>query len=198
MDENNNVDNFDRMLAIADFAEKSHNDRRQIEFRITISYITLLVLALYQVTKPSTNGIDFVFPWWIIVTACFLLIATHFCYIWWQRTFHIASNNDVRRRDFYLKKTELIAYYMSQDPDSKVIGSSTETVTLNLGAGDSSDPITEYEFLKEKMPDIYINKNNGTHLREWYKNVYFLLPFVGSTSLLFLLIATLIIKKVNC
>ena len=197
MDENNNISNFDRMLAIAEFAEKSHIDRRQIEFRITISYITLLVLALYQVTKPSTNGTDFVFSWKIIIIACFLLLVTHVCYCWWQRTFHVASNNDVRRRDFYLKKSELIAYYMSQDPKKEVIGRSNEKVTLNLGAGDSSDPISENEFLKQKMPDIY-TKNSGTPLRKWYKNVYFLLPFVGSTSLLILLILTLIFKKVNC
>ena len=34
--------NFDSMLAIAKMAEEWHNNRRQLEFRIMISYTTLL------------------------------------------------------------------------------------------------------------------------------------------------------------
>jgi len=197
MDNNNKIrGNFNEMLALADFAEKSHNDRRQVEFRITISYITFLVLALYQVIKPRTAELDLDVSWWVIGIASFVLLLTHICYCWWQRTFHIASNNDVRRRDFYLKKAECIAYYMSQNPDSNFIPSSTRKVLINLGAGKSTE-LTEHQLFKEKEPDIFIrSKGTGTSLPKW--SVYSLLPLSASTTLLILLIVTLVLKKVHC
>ena len=53
---NDNIDaaNFDRMLELAEFGAKRHDQRRQIVFRIAVAYLTLLVLALYQsIKKPS-------------------------------------------------------------------------------------------------------------------------------------------------
>ena len=50
---NNNIDlaNFDKMLELAEFGAKRHDQRRQIVFRIAVAYLTLLVLGLYQVLK---------------------------------------------------------------------------------------------------------------------------------------------------
>ena len=48
---NNNIDlaNFDKMLELAEFGAKRHNERRQNLFKAIIAYITLLVLALYYI-----------------------------------------------------------------------------------------------------------------------------------------------------
>ncbi len=53
---NNNIDiaNFDKMLELAEFGAKRHNERRQNLFKFVISYVTLLVLALYQTFKKET------------------------------------------------------------------------------------------------------------------------------------------------
>ena len=53
---NNNIDiaNFDKMLELAEFGAKRHNERRQNLFKFVISYVTLLVLALYQTFKNET------------------------------------------------------------------------------------------------------------------------------------------------
>ena len=48
---NNLKDNFERMMQLAEYGVNRHNDRRQIEFRIFISYVPLLVLGFYQIDK---------------------------------------------------------------------------------------------------------------------------------------------------
>ena len=41
-------DDFERTLHIADFAAQRLENRRQFEFKIFISYVTLLVLGIYK------------------------------------------------------------------------------------------------------------------------------------------------------
>ena len=41
MDYDQAKDNFHKMLALAELGAKWHNDRRQVAFRIFISYMTL-------------------------------------------------------------------------------------------------------------------------------------------------------------
>lgn len=41
-------DDFERMMQLAEYGASRHNDRRQIEFRIFISYVTLLLLAFIK------------------------------------------------------------------------------------------------------------------------------------------------------
>ena len=159
---NNNIDlaNFDKLLALAELGSKQHNDRRQVEFRVFISYITLLALAFYQLVKVSDS--DFDVPWKIIVPAVFILVGVHILYCRWQHIFHIASNNDVRRRDFYLKKAECIAYHLSQNTNSNFSPRLTHAVTINLGAEDSTKT-TERALFKQREPDIFISrKKQGT------------------------------------
>ena len=129
---NNNADhaNFDKMLALAELGAKQHNDRRQVEFRIFISYITLLALAFYQLIKVNNFNVS----WWVIGLAALVLGGVHALYWKWQSIIHIASNNDVRRRDFYLKKAECIAYHLSQNTNSNFTPSLTKPVIVNLGA----------------------------------------------------------------
>ena len=49
MDINRDKDNLQRMLDLAEFGAKRHDDRRSIEFKIFISYMTPLILAFYYV-----------------------------------------------------------------------------------------------------------------------------------------------------
>lgn len=44
---------FQRILQLAEIGAKWHDDRRQVTFRIFVSYMTLLVLA--NSTKPSVS-----------------------------------------------------------------------------------------------------------------------------------------------
>ena len=187
--------NFDSMLAIAGMAEEWHNNRRQLEFRIMISYTTLLALAVYQVIKPRESGLDFFdVPWGWILTACLGLVFILGIYCRWQYTFHIASNNDVRRRDFYLKKAELILHHMSQYCDSQFVPHSTKTVIINLAAGMNNE-MSEVELFNETEPDIYIcSKEIGTPPPKWYTNWHILIPLAGPTMLTFLLIGALFVK----
>ncbi len=95
----NSKDKFQRMLDLAEFGVKRMEQRRSVEFRIFISYMTLLVLALYQLIKPSSISIEL---WirqlikpkptptelWIegIQGGLLYLIALsiHFIYVMWQ------------------------------------------------------------------------------------------------------------------
>lgn len=132
------------MLALAEFGAKRHGERRQVEFRIFIAYVTLLTLALYHVIKFR----ELLVPFWIVVVAIVFLIWTYLLYFSWQKAIHIGLLNDVRRRDFYLKKAELISYYLSQKESPKDI-----KVKVNLG-GEENMSIAEDWFFKQRGPLI--------------------------------------------
>ena len=48
---NPNRDDFERMVQLAEFGARRHDERRQVEFRVFIAYNTLLVLVFYQIEK---------------------------------------------------------------------------------------------------------------------------------------------------
>ena len=129
---NNDKENFAQMFAFAELASNQHNDRRQLTFRIAIGYTTLLALALYQTTKAEAQELfppNFYIPY--IVSGLILILTIGYC--WALKVLHVASNNDVRRRDFYLKKAECIAYHMSQNDSSPFIPDSNDRyIIINL------------------------------------------------------------------
>ena len=159
-----------------------------------ISYTTLLALALYQVIKPRTPPMNFDAYWEIILIAGLALSLVLVIYWRWQYIFHIASNNDVRRRDFYLKKAEVILYHMSKFPDSQFVPHSIRTVIINLAA-ETSKGMSEVELFNETGPDIYIrSKGIGTPPPKWYKNEHILIPLAFPTILTFSLVVVLFVK----
>ena len=93
---------IEQILKIADFASQRLENRRQYEFKIFISYVTLLVLAIYK-HEPLKASLG-EFPWLVIG-----LSLIHAFYISWTIRLSVANRNDSKRRDFYLKKTELIS-----------------------------------------------------------------------------------------
>ena len=171
---NTDKDTCQQMVSIAELASNQHNDRRQLTFRIAIGYTTLLALGIYLTIKTPSQGIvptEFNMPW--IFPVALALVTLVYC--WALRVLHVASNNDVRRRDFYLKKAECIVHHMSQNEDSPFEpDSDKEYIIINLGAGKSNAPITERELFDEKQPDIYIRSMKkicpelmGSPMRKW-------------------------------
>ena len=118
-DKSNSVDDFQRILSLAEFGVKRMEERRTVEFRIFISYITLLVLALYQLSKQQNSIHDFFKS--IIqkdsvnlellegIILWVLALCIHIIYVIWQVGIGIAMDNDSYRRNFYLKKAEEIS-----------------------------------------------------------------------------------------
>ena len=98
-------DDFERTLEIADFAAQRLENRRQYEFKIFISYVTLLVLAIYKhdLLKPS--------PGECIGLVCGLGVI-HIFYILWTISLSVANRNDSDRRNFYLKKAQDISDFL--------------------------------------------------------------------------------------
>lgn len=191
-----NVDktNFESMLAIAEMAEQWHHNRRQLEFRIMISYTTLLALAVYQVIKPRDPSESLAISWEISLIACLGLVIIWVIYCRWQYIFHIASNNDVRRRDFYLKKAEAILHHMSQYSASHFVPDPRKAVIINLAAENNCE-MSEVELFNEPEPDIYIRSEEiGTPPSKWYKNRHLLTPLVFPTILTISLITALFAK----
>lgn len=153
---NNDKENFNQMFAFAELASNQHNDRRQLTFRIAIGYTTLLALALYQTTKADAQEL-FPLSFYIPYFVAGLIVVLTIGYCWALKVLHVASNNDVRRRDFYLRKAECIAYHMSKNDCSSFTPDSSERyIIVNLGASQNKCPITEHELFNEKQPDIFI------------------------------------------
>ena len=149
---NNNIDiaNFDKMLELAEFGAKRHNERRQNLFKVIIAYITLLALALYQTIK---NEDELRLSGWGMVFVPMLLLLVHYFYLKWLWTTLVASINDARRRDFYLKKAESFSYHLSQNRFSDFYPNPSKKVKINLGSG-VSWKITERCLFKKRGPNI--------------------------------------------
>ncbi|MDE0014110.1 MAG: hypothetical protein OXU36_23405 [Candidatus Poribacteria bacterium] len=110
---------FQKMLRLAEFGAKRLEERRSVEFRIFISYITLLVLALYQLIKQQ-NSISL--ELWEGIVLYVLALVMHTIYVIWQIGISIAMDNDSYRRNFYLEAAEDISghrlRYDHENPNS--------------------------------------------------------------------------------
>ena len=181
-DENkSNKKKFQEMLQLAEFGAKRLEERRSVEFRIFISYITLLVLALYQLVKQQNPIHDFFqlikqkdsisLELWEGLTLYVLALLIHIIYVIWQIGVGIAMDNDSHRRNFYLKKAEDISghplEYDHENPnsDGKII------IIEHY--------LQQYLYLKVVWTD-------------WSR-----LLLVGIPTILFIIILNLFIKKLN-
>ena len=187
---NNNIDiaNFDKMLELAEFGAKRHNERRQNLFKVIISYITLLVLVFYQAIKNenilNSDGTGI----WIVV----LLVVVHIVYLVWLWTTLVASINDARRRDFYLKKAESLSYHLSQSRFSSFDPDSCKDVKLNMGSG-KSWKINEHCLFEMKGPKIIGRaEEEKPSPPKWFKDIHFLALSVLPTAVLLFLMTKLI------
>lgn len=147
-------DDFERMLQLAEFGAKRHDERRQVEFRIFIAYMTLLVLAFNQIDKIS--GLDF-----NLLIPVVLLIVVHLSYILWQFRISRSQVNDALRRNFYLKKAECILHHLWEKPCESFSPRKNVCVTISLGKKIDKESkcfekgkISEYELFDRHEPPI--------------------------------------------
>ena len=122
---NPNRDDFERMLQLAEFGARRHDERRQVEFRVFIAYNTLLVLAFYQMEKIR----DLNAPKWVTVG----LILVHLIYLLWQVRLSRALVNDGWRRNFYLKKAECILHHLWKHPTVPFYPRRNIPITVTMG-----------------------------------------------------------------
>ena len=107
------AEDFENMMKLAEYGASRHTERRQVLFRIFISYMTLLVVISGLIMNNWKN--EFIESGLFVWGVSLLLIAM-FCFYWrWLIIFYKASDHDVRRRDFYLTKAQVICYYMSEE-----------------------------------------------------------------------------------
>ena len=180
---NNNIDlaNFDKMLELAEFGAKRHDQRRQIVFRIAVAYLTLLVLGLYQVLKNEKFlRLD---AFWLIVFVILLPII-HYFYIKWLLTTAKALINDVRRRDFYLMKAQLIAHHLTQSRFSSFSPNPCEEVIVNF-ASEMAWKTDERSLFKERVPTMIPGESSckKPYTPCLWKDRQFQMLFVGPTAL---------------
>lgn len=152
---NPNRDDFERMMQLAEFGARRHDERRQVEFRVFIAYNTLLVLAFYQIDKiAALNTSD-----WVI----FGLSLIHFVYLLWQIRLSRALINDGWRRNFYLKKAECILEHLRKFPNVPFRPRKDVCVTIALGTKvdkasecPEKGKIFEYELFNMHEPIIIL------------------------------------------
>ena len=138
---NSYKDDFERMMTLAEFGAKMHNERRQVEFRVFISYTTLLALVVYQVYK--NNGLDLLNnnSRWIIGILGFV----HFLYILWEIRLSMAMDCDTSRRDFYTAKAQCLLEHSLKHPGKtfyprKYVRVTMKHSKLKKGKSDCPDP----------------------------------------------------------
>ena len=83
-------------MQIAKFAAERQQDRRQYEFKIFISYVTLLALAIWKY-KPIDGFC------WIMA---FMVLGSYLLYLLWLIRVSTANRNEGYRRDYYLQQAE--------------------------------------------------------------------------------------------
>ena len=170
---NNPQDDFQRMMQLAEYGASRHNDRRQIEFRIFISYVTLLLLGFYQIDKlellvRSSQASLF----WIVL----LLGIMHSVYLLWEIRLSIANDNDGSRRNLYLKKAECLLYHLQENPGKPFYPDSKKKVTCWFGNKVNKESrckeggkIYESELFEQSEPPIVLVPRPWQVHKDWWQ-----------------------------
>ena len=190
------MDNFERLLSLAEFAAKRHEERRPVEFKIFIAYLTFLAVIFYHFTKkegleglardlstwlgmPVSSSSDPIDPWGIIVA----LLLIHVVYFFWQTTIGIANDNDTRRRNFFLARAECIAQYFIENPHSETFRPSYKKKVPVVSDGKEEEK-RETEFFAEQRPQIILPPYSIRKMIEyspefwknWFRGSQFAIP----------------------
>lgn len=145
--------NLEHMLELSKLGADGHKERRYLEFRIFVSYLTGLALLFYQINKPEYPILQKPDD---ILSAALLslpLLIIHYLYCSWQKNIAIAMINDVRRRDFYLLKAQCLSYHLSLNSNTGFRPRRCKTHWVNMGGG-RSDKISERCLFKKDAPKI--------------------------------------------
>ena len=199
MNDNRDNETLDRMLCIAEFGAKRHDDRRTVEFRIFVSYMTPLILAVYYAFKLNCNHVLPV-SWCIIwVGAVLYFLTIHSIYVLWQVGVAVAMANDAWRRNFYLKKAECILHHLStKEDDSHFSPSDDRNRTVKVNCGYEKREWTEKELFDKSAPNVILVKNFwelGKHRNQIFGDWSRALVVVLPTILAVFLLGILVLKK---
>ena len=189
------MDNFERLLSLAEFGAKRHEERRQVEFRIFITYLTFLAVIFYHFTKkeglvrdlitgfglPVSSSSDPINPW-VLIIALWLI---HVVYFFWQTTIGIANENDTSRRNFFLARAECIAQYFIENPYRKTFRPSYEKKVQVKRDGREKEK-RETEFFAEQRPQIILPpypigkmiEYSPKFWKEWFRGSQFAIPTI--------------------
>ena len=179
-------DDFERMVELAEFGARRHDERRQVEFRVFIAYMTLLVLAFYQKKQIADLNTSV----WVI--GGLLLILIHLVYILWQLRISVSQVNDALRRNFYLKKAECILHHLWEKPNESFSPRKNVYVTIDLGKKIDKESkcsekgkISEYELFERREPPIelvsprwHVWKHLPQLWKDWSRSSQILIPTV--------------------
>ena len=199
------MDNFERLLSLAEFAAKRHEERRPVEFRIFITYLTFLAVIFYHFTKkeglvrdlitglglPVSSSSDPINPWVLIVALLFI----HVVYFFWQTTIGIANDNDTRRRNFFLARTECIAQYFIENPHSKTFRPSDQKKVQVVRDG-KEDEKRETKFFAEQRPQIILPpytigkmiEYSPEFWKNWFRASQFAIPTIMLGAFFFIIL----------
>ena len=185
--------NFENIMKLAEYGADRHTERRNIIFRIFIAYMTFLIVASGLILRHQKD--ELVESLWFILPATVFLVVVFIIYWLWLRIFYIASDYDVRRRDFYLKKAEIICYYFSKNLETKEYSHCKE-IPINLGS-DKSYLISEKDLFEKKAPDIQPKTDPNICWKDppapiVRKNLHFWFHFCAPLGLTILIVAILI------
>lgn len=197
---NPSKDDFERMIQLAEFGARRHDERRQVEFRVFISYNTLLVLAFYQIDKISDLDLNPLIP-------SAILLIVHLSYVLWELRISRSQVNDALRRNFYLKKAECILHHLREKPNESFNPRKDVSVMISLGRKidrnskcSEEGKISEHELFEMYEPPIELVSpmwRVGKHLsqlwKDWSRPFQILIP----TVLIVLLIFALYNKDTN-
>lgn len=178
-------ESFEQMMAIAEFAAKRHNERRQVFFRIFISYITFLAVAAGVIMK-YWDDLDDLFKNECAAGILNLALGIMLVFYWkWLRSVYTALVFDVRRRDFFLTKAEAICFHKSEEFANRFV--SSDIASLNLGGG-VGYKLSKVRLFRKSAPDIarYVQDSIEPSKPKHYRDSHFLF------SLMFPLIITLL------
>lgn len=199
------MDNFERLLSLAEFAAKRHEERRQVEFRIFITYLTFLAVIFYHFTKkeglvrdlitwlglPVSSSSDPINPWVLIVA----LLLIHLVYFFWQTTIGIANDNDTRRRNFFLARAECVAQYFIENPHSKTFRPSySYKKKVQVKRDGKEKEKRETEFFAEQRPQIILPpytigkmiEYSPEFWKNWFRGSQFAIPTIMLGAFFFL------------
>ena len=96
----NMKNDFDKCMQIAEFAQKNQHDRRAYEYKIFISYVTMLVFGIWKADAISIHC------YWGIA----LVLGSYLAYLLWCIRLAVANHNDEARRNWFLTSAQNILY----------------------------------------------------------------------------------------
>ncbi len=142
--------NFKQVMMLAEFGLKRHDASTQRVFKMFVSYMTFLVVTAGLIMQSWKKDGPEPPDEWVFLVAIAMPVGMFGVYACWLSTAYRGMIYDLRRRDFYLKKAEVISYHLSKELGGKF---DPIDVSLNLGSGNRYTTKEQCLFDK-RAPDI--------------------------------------------